>query len=194
MPTSINNAQIFLVAIVFDLFMFILILRFIMQIVGVNFYNPIVQLITKVTNPIIHPLQRVIPRYKNSDLATLLLVMALQMLKITLLAWIQVSALPNIFGVLIWSIGGLLDQVINIFFYAVLIVIILSWINPQGHNPIREVLHTITEPLMRPARRLIPNIGGLDISPIPVMIGLKLLAILFVTPLLQIGAAMALKL
>lgn len=192
MPNVVNNAEIFLISIIFDLYLFVLILRMIMQFVGVNFYNPIAQVIIKLTDPVVRPLQNIIPKYKKLDLATLCLLLVLQMIKITLIAWIQMDTAPNIGGLFVWSPGGLMAQVINIFFYSIFIMIILSWISPQGQNPIREILIHMTEPLIRPARKMMPNLGGMDLSPIPVMIGLKLLIILFANPLLQIGAGLAL--
>jgi YggT family protein len=84
---------------------------------------------------------------------------------------------------LAWAIPELIGLVINIFLFAILIQVILSWINPGGYNPLTGIIHGLTEPLLRPARRLIPPIGGLDLSPMVVMIGLVLLKMLLLPPL-----------
>ena len=82
-----------------------------------------------------------------------------------------------------------MSLVINIFLFAILIVVILSWINPQGYNPALVILHRLTAPLLEPARRLIPSIGGIDLSPMLVMVGLYLLEMLVVPPLMQATGA-----
>ena len=100
-----------------------------------------------------------------------------------MLVLIVSGAGANPFGCLLWSIPELIDLSINIFLVAVLIQVILSWINPGGYNPALSLLYSLTEPLLRPARSLLPPISGLDLSPMLVMIGLVLLKMLLLPPL-----------
>ena len=77
----------------------------------------------------------------------------------------------------------MVNLAINVFLFSILIQVIISWINPGNYNPVLSLIHSLTEPLLRPARRLIPPISGLDLSPMVVMIGLTLLKMLLLPPL-----------
>jgi YggT family protein len=110
------------------------------------------------------------------DLASLVLLLALQLLEVYVLSWLRdlpVTLLPLVLVSLVY----LVRLAINVYFYAVLIRVILSWFMPYGmrQNPAGDLLVSLTEPLMRPARRLIPVVGSLDLSPIVVLVGLQLL-------------------
>lgn len=188
--TPFNNAGVFLIQTVFDLFLFILIFRIVLQCVSVDFYNPISQLVFKVTQPVVKPFQKFMPLVRRFDLAALFVLLLLEMLKLVLVMWIGAGKVPQNVGLFFWASGELLNQFINVFFYSVLIMIVLGWIAPGTHSPLTMLLRNITNPLMSRARRLCPTVGGFDISPIPVMIGLKLLAIIIAHPLLKIGISL----
>ena len=181
---SFNQAGVFLVNTLFELYILTLLLRIILQWAGASFFNPICKFIVKVTDPVTQPLRRVLPRIRVFDLATLIAAFILEALKFFLIVLIATGAWLGLVSIVILSIAALLKLTINIFFYAILISAILSWVNPNLHSPITEIIHRITEPLLAPARRLIPPIAGFDISPIPVMIALQLLLILLVQPLM----------
>ena len=157
-------------------------LRFLLQWFRANFYNPLSQFVVKVTTPVLHPLRRIIPGIGGIDFASILLMWALKSLELTLMLLV-VSGELNPLGPLIWSIPALIALLINVFIFAILIQVILSWVNPGAYNPATALLYSLTEPLLRPARRLIPPIGGLDLSPMLVMIGLYLLEMLLLPPL-----------
>lgn len=185
MGNAFNNAGLFLVQVFFSLYIYIVLLRLVFQVLKINFYNPISHMILQVTNPIISPLQSYIPRLYNVDLATVLVLFLLELIKLSLIFMLTAGALPHFAALLVVSLAELISDLINLFFYAILIMIILSWVNPNP-NPLTTILFRITEPIMRPARRIIPPVAGFDISPIPVMIGLKVLAILLVQPLMAV--------
>jgi len=193
MISPFNNAGLFLVQSIFDLYIFILMIRIVLQWVDADFHNPIFAAIAKITTPPLRPLRRIIPMLHGIDLAAIVLLLALEIIKIALLVWLQADAVPRFPGLVVLSFAELLNQLINIFFYAIIALAVLSWLNPLVHSPLIEVLFRLTEPLMRPVRRVIPLIGGLDISPIPVLIILKLLAIVIVQPLMTIGMALAMS-
>jgi len=192
MGNPINNAAVFLIQTLFHLYLMVVMLRFILQYNGANFFNPISQFTLKVTNPIINPFRRFIPRLGNIDLAILLILILLQMLALTIIAWLKIDAVPNFFGLMIWSIADLIKLLINIYFYTILIMVIISWINPHSPNPMTEILHIITAPILRPAQRIIPPIGGLDLSPIFVIIALQVILIALINPLTRLGMGLAL--
>jgi len=192
MNNTLTDASVFLVQTIFQLYLLVVMLRFILQTMGANFYNPVSQFTLKLTNPLVTPLRRVLPKLGKVDMAVLLILILLQMIALTLIAWLKVDTVPNIIGLVIWSLGDLLSLLINVFFYAILIMVIISWINPGLHSPVTEILYQLTEPLLRPARRLLPPIGGFDLSPLVVIVILQLLSMVFIKQLTQIGMSLAL--
>ncbi|HSH43547.1 MAG TPA: YggT family protein [Arenicellales bacterium] len=186
----VNNAGVFLVDTLFGLYILAVLLRFMLQWLRADFYNPVSQFILTVTNPPVRFLRGFIPGLGGLDLATLLLALALSMLK-TWLLFSMIGAPSTFAGVLVYSIGELLQLAVYIFIFAILIRVVLSWIAPhQGYNPALRLLYDITEPIMAPARRLIPPIAALDISPILVFIFLYLTQMLIVQPILDFGIAL----
>lgn len=187
MLTPFNDAGFFLVQSVFDLYIFILMLRIMLQWVSADFHNPLFEIIAKLTTPPLKPIRRIIPTIHGIDFAAVVLLLAIEVIKLALLVWIKTNALPDFLGLIILAFAELLNQFINIFFYAVLGMAILSWVSPFAHGPLADVLYRLTEPLLRPLRRIIPLIAGLDITPIIVLIFLKVLIIVIVVPLAEIG-------
>lgn len=192
MLNSFSNAGIFLIQSIFDLYIFILLLRIVLQWVNTDSYNPLFVLIAKLTNPPLRPICRLIPSLHGIDLAAIILLLGLEIIKIAFLVWLQINTTPHLIGLLVLGFAELLNQLINIFFYAVIALTILSWVSPLAHGPLVEILVRISEPLIKPIRGILPSISGLDFSPLIVIIGLKLLSILLVQPLAQIGASLAL--
>jgi YggT family protein len=178
----VSNAGTFLIQTIFGLVLLILMLRIIMQLVRADFHNPVSQFIVKVTNPLVIPLRRVIPGLFGIDMGTVLLLFAFQLLELFLIAMVG-GHMPEIGGLLMMSVAELLGLLVNVFFFGILIQVILSWVNPQTYNPVVGLLYSINEPLLRPARRLLPPISGFDLSPIVVMVGLQLVTMLLVHPI-----------
>lgn len=185
----VNNAALFLVDTLFGLYILVVLIRFLLQWMRADFYNPVSQFIVTVTNPPLRLLRRFIPGFRGVDLASVVLLLALAMIK----SWLLFSMLgrPVAFpGLLVYAVGELLQLTIYVFIVTILIRVVLSWIAPQGYNPALRVLHDLTEPIMAPARRLIPPIAALDISPIIVFIFLYLTLMLIVQPILDFGLAL----
>jgi YggT family protein len=189
MGNYVGDAGVFLIDTVFGLYILVLMLRFLLQWVGADFYNPISQFVVAVTNPPLLALRRVIPDLFGIDLAALVLMLLLAVLKLYLIAWLS-GADPGFVGVVVFAIGELMQLVVYVFMVTVFVRVILSWIAPGGYNPAVALLVSLTEPVMRPARRLIPALGGLDLSPIIVFLGLGLVLRLLVQPVLDLGRAM----
>jgi YggT family protein len=192
MLNSFSNAGMFLIQSVFDLYIFILLLRIILQWANTDSRNPLFVLVAKLTSPPLRLISRLIPRLQGIDLAAVTLLLGLEMIKIAFLVWLQTNTTPHLIGLLVVGFAELLNQLINIFFYAVITLTILSWISPLADGPLVEILVRISEPLIKPIRKILPSISGLDFSPLILIIGLKLLSILLVQPLAQIGASLAL--
>ena len=185
----LSNAGTFLVHTIFGLIMLVFMLRFIMQLVRADFHNPVSQFVVKVTNPVLRPLRRFIPGLFGMDLASVLVLVVLQVGELFLVAMILGVAIQPA-GLVVMSIAELLDLALKVFLFSILIQVILSWVNPHGHNPVAGLLYSITEPLLRPARRLLPAIGGFDLSPILVIVGLQLISMLVIAPITDLGRSL----
>lgn len=185
--SPLHNASVFLIQSVFDFYLFILLLRLLLQYLRVDYYNPITQFIIKITSPVVVPLRRIIPGYWGIDLATVVLIFIVSLMKLSLISVLSIHHFPNIFGLILWSLGDLIGLTIKLFFYAVLASVIISWVAPSNHSPLFIIVQRLTDPLLKPARRLIPQVAGFDISPIPVLLLLQILIILMAEPLAIIG-------
>ncbi|HLA31112.1 MAG TPA: YggT family protein [Pseudomonas sp.] len=170
------EALIYIVQTLGSLYLLIVLLRFILQLVRADFYNPLSQFILKATQPLLKPLRRVIPGLGGLDLASLVLAILVQLL-LMLVVILIAGANPLSVGLqlLVWTIIALTSLCLKIFFFAMIISVILSWVAPGSYNPGAQLVNQICEPLLAPFRKLIPNLGGLDISPIFAFILLNLL-------------------
>lgn len=162
----------------FSLLLLAIILRLLLQLARADFYNPISQFLVKVSNPMLLPLRRIIPPLGKIDSASLVLALAVQMLAMVTLLLIFGARIPNIIVLLGWSVIGCAALVANLYFFAILINIILSWVAPGTHHPAAALLYQLTEPVMQPFRKLIPPMGGIDLSPILVFLSINILQIL----------------
>ncbi|EGH00051.1 YGGT family protein [gamma proteobacterium IMCC2047] len=106
--------------------------------------------------------------------------MLVQMVGISLILMLHGFGLPNILLLLGWSLTGMLALVLNIYFFALIVVIILSWVAPQTRHPAAVLIFQLVEPIMLPMRRIIPSLGGLDLSPIFIFIAINLIKILVI--------------
>jgi YggT family protein len=177
-----TNPLVFLIQTLFGLYIAVVMIRFLLQLARADFYNPICQFVVKLTTPVVRPLRRLIPGYGGLDLSSLTVAWLLKAVELGVLALV-LGLDRGAVGALAWAIPGLLELVINILLFAILIRVILSWLNPDPYHPAHSVLQSLTDPVMRPARRLLPPVGGLDLSPVIVMIALVLLEMLLVPPL-----------
>lgn len=160
------------------LFLLAVILRMLLALAKADFYNPLSQFVVRVTNPLVAPLRRMIPPMGRIDTASLVLAVAIQTAS-TLAVLALLGYRPgNLLLVLAWSLIGILALVVKIYFFAILAMIIFSWIAPQAHHPGLALLYQLTEPVMAPFRRLLPPVGGLDLSPILVFVCINVLEIL----------------
>ena len=133
------------------------------------------QFLVKVTKPFLQPLRRIIPGFLGIDMAAVVLAILAQMLAITLLQLMLGNGFANPLYLFMWSVLGCLGIVLNIYFFAILAVIILSWVSPGSYNPFVLLLNQLTEPVMTPFRKMLPSLGGLDLSPILVFLSINVL-------------------
>lgn len=171
-----NNAMTFLVATFIDLYLIVVLLRLWMQFVKADYYNPVSQFVVKATQPIVGPLRKVLPSAGRLDTASLALAIIIGMIKAAALIWLNnigLSVLPVVINGVLFAVSSFLSML----FWILIIRAILSWFS-QGYNPMEAMLHQLTEPLLAPVRRVIPPIGGLDLSVLIVIIALQFLRIL----------------
>ena len=191
-----SEALSFLLNTLIDLYVMVVALRFIMQAVRADYYNPLAQFIVRASNPPLVVLRRFVPGFGGQDIAALVLCLALLVAKLFLFKAMGLSTSVAGYGM---NLGGvmaflivylaavdLLSLFFNIFFFAIIIQVIISWISPGSYNPVSGLLESITAPLMRPVRRYVKPVSGLDLSPLVVIILLQLAKILVIKSLLGI--------
>lgn len=174
---ALSEVAIYLTQTVLSLYMIAMMLRFLMQWARADFYNPISQFLVKITNPLVIPLRRVIPGFGGIDLATLLLTLLLQIAAIVIVMVLNGYALPGPFLIVVWAALGVLGLLVNLYFFAILAMVILSWLAPGNSNPAIFLLHQITEPVLKPFRQLLPAMGGFDFSAILVFVLINVIKI-----------------
>lgn len=178
----LTQPTVFLVQVIFGLYATLVILRFLLQWTRADFYNPLSQFIVRATKPVLNPLRRVIPGAGGLDIASLVLAWAvLAVEQAAILGLAGVGFQPTAAALL--AIPEMISLIINIFLFAILIQVIISWISPGNRNPAISLIHSLTEPLLGPVRRRMPDMGGLDLSPMVVMIGLVVLEMLLIPPI-----------
>ncbi len=173
---------IFLVQVVFGLYAILVLLRFLLQLTRADFYNPVSQFIVKATKPVLNPLRRVIPPVGGMDTASLILAWLVIAIEQLLILAIKGVGLQPVAALLL-AIPELISLTIHVFLFAILIQVIVSWVNPGSYNPVLGLIHSLTEPLLGPVRRRMPDMGGFDLSPMVVMVGLVILEMLLIPPI-----------
>lgn len=171
------NAMTFLVNTIFDLYLMVVILRFWLQLVRADFYNPFSQFVVKATQPVIAPMRRVLPSMGSMDTASIVLALVVVLVKMLILSAIA-GAPIDIVTLLLFSAVSVLKNAGVLLFWMLLIRAILSWFN-QGYNPVVMIMGQLTEPLLAPIRKIIPPIGGLDLSVLVLFIAMNFINILF---------------
>ena len=180
---GLNTAAVYVLQTLGSLYLLIVLLRFVLQLVRANFYNPLCQFAVKATQPLLKPLRRVIPSLFGLDMSSLVLAILVQLALMALTLLLTYGTMGNFLQLLVWAVIGVTALFLKIFFFALIISVILSWVAPGSHNPGAELVNQICEPALAPFRRLLPNLGGLDISPILAFMVLKLLDMLVINNL-----------
>lgn len=173
--SGLVEALIYIIQTLGSLYLLIVLLRFILQLVRADFYNPLSQFTVKATQPLLKPLRRLIPSIAGLDTASLVLAVLVQLLlmvvTLSLMSFNPISVIPQL---LVWSLIGVTSLFFKVFFFALIVSVILSWVAPDSYNPGAQLVNQLCEPLLAPFRKLLPNLGGLDLSPIFAFIALNL--------------------
>ena len=178
----IGNAATFVIETVFGIYILIVMLRFLLQLVHADFYNPLSQMLVTATQPVLKRLRRFIPGYGGIDMSAAVLALLVQFVEL----WLVMLILGHdagLVGLLVLSVVRLLELVIYVFMFSIFVLVLLSWIQPRSYNPVFGLLNSLSAPVMRPARRLVPPLGGLDLSPIVVFLVLGVVLRAVIAPL-----------
>jgi YggT family protein len=184
MMIGLNTAAVYILQTLGSLYLLIVLLRFILQLVRANFYNPLCQFIVRATQPLLKPLRKIIPGFGGLDIASLVLAIVLQFILIALTLLLTYGIFANPVQMLIWSLIGITALFLKVFFFALIVSVILSWVAQGSHNPGVELVNQICEPVLAPIRRILPAMGGLDLSPIFAFLALKLIDMLVIQNLM----------
>ena len=147
---GLNTAAIYVLQTVGSLYLLIILLRFVLQLVRADFYNPLSQFAVRATQPLLKPLRRIIPSMFGLDMSSLVLAIIVQFLLFALIFLLAVGYINNPLLLLVWSLIAVTSLFLKIFFYALIISVILSWVAPGSHNPGAELVNQICEPALAP--------------------------------------------
>ncbi len=185
MTDSFGQVIVLIVNTLGHVLMLALLLRFLLQATRADFYNPVSQSLIKITAPVLNPLRKVIPSWRNFDIATILVALVMGTLASALMIYASGYILPGIGTLISWAFLGMVSYILNIYFWGLLVTVIASWIAPYSGNPALILIHQLLEPVQSLFRKVIPPIGGLDLSPIFIFLGIQVLEIMLVGTLRQ---------
>lgn len=171
-----TEAFFFLLSSLLKLYLMVVLLRIWLQSAKADFYNPFSQFVVKATNPVIIPLRRFLPSLGPIDTASLVFAFAICVLHVVIVQLLQLGQVIYIYLPLS-ALVLLITEGLQLVFWILVIRAILSWFS-QGRNPMELVMHQLTEPLLRPVRKVIPVMGGLDLSLLVVLLGIQFIQIL----------------
>jgi len=192
------NPLMLIVNTAFDLYIMLVLLRFMFQAFRADFYNPVSQFVVKATTPPLKFLRRFIPSIAGHDTAAIVLAILIIGLKLGILRALGVPfseiagvAAPigsvGILGLVIIAIAELLALTLSVFLFAIIILVVLSWVSPGAYNPVTQLIQTIANPVMRPIQKLMPNLGGLDLSPLVASLAIMILKMLIIPPIIYLA-------
>ncbi|WP_028485863.1 YggT family protein [Thiomicrorhabdus chilensis] len=183
--SPVGQGGLFLFQFLIGLVIFVLMLRFLMRVAHVDWRNPIVHFVAKVTNPLCAPANKVLPSRGRWDWAAIVTALVIQ----GLFVWVIGLLTERDFGVaaiVLASTTEIMNQLLDMMFWLIIIQVILSWVSP-GYNPNTEIFNQLTRPILTPFQRLIPPISGLDLSPIAAIVSIKLFQIVVVGSIVQVA-------
>ncbi len=177
------NPLIFLISTALTLYLLALLLRFLLQTVRADFLNPISQFLVKATAPVLNPVRRFVPGLWGIDLAAILLMFIIQVAGLYLIFYIAFGQAAPLGPLAVEAVGRLLGLLLNLYTVLIIIGVIVSWVNPMASHPGLHLLHQLIDPIMRPIRSFMPDMGGLDLSPMVALILIHVVRMMVVYPL-----------
>jgi YggT family protein len=172
-----TGAVIYLISTITDLYIAAILLRLLLQWVKADFYNPLSQFLVKVTNPVLVPARRVIPSIGPLDTASVVVMLLLELIQLAIISQISQSDIGLTF-LLIFAVKKLIFALLMTYFVLIIARVIISWIANQSRHPIIPLIYQLTDPVLRPISKLLPPMGGFDLSPLLALIALRFLLLL----------------
>ncbi len=179
--SGFSAVALFLVSLVFSLLIFSLWLRISLRYLRVSVLHPVSQLIYKISDPIVNPIQQITQQKhqpgQKYDIPALITLVVVELLKFICISLLALHGIMPFLYLLIYIIADLIIQPCDILFFAILVRVIMSFVNPGWQGPIADFLRILTEPLLKLGRKFISNIAGFDFSPFIIMIVLKIITL-----------------
>jgi YggT family protein len=172
-----TSALIYLISTITDLYIAAILLRLLLQWVRADFYNPLSQFLVKVTNPVLVPARRIIPSIGKLDTASVVIMFLLELAQLAIITQLNQADFGLEF-LLLFALRKLLVTLLMTYFVLIIARVLISWIASQSRHPLIPLIYQLTEPVLRPFRKLIPPMGGIDLSPLFVLIALRFLLLL----------------
>lgn len=186
---TLSQILVYLLQTLGGLYLMVVLLRLMLQIARADFYNPMSQFIVKATNPLLMPLRKVIPGLMGIDFASIVLALLVAVGLGQLVLLLSGYGFQNPFHLMAWGAVAVLASLANLLFWALIIMVIASWVAPQSYNPALLLIRQLLAPIMAPFQRLIPPMGGIDLSAIFVLLTLNIVSS-FIVPALANSVAM----
>ncbi len=174
---STSQALGFLVETATDLYLLALLMRLLLEFHRADFYNPVVQFLVQITNPVIAPLSKLLPRTKQVNVAALVAMFLVQLAALVALVALSGRNI-NLAVLMVASLTQLLQLLLTTYLVLIIISVILSWVGHSLRHPIIPLIYQLVDPVLMPIRRVLPSLGGLDLSPLVAIIGIQFLMIL----------------
>lgn len=185
--SPLMQAGLFLIDTVFTFYILLVLARILLQWVRADFYNPLSQMVLNFSNFLVIPLRRVIPAYYNIDWASFVLLFILAVLKQGLLILVQTGIWANTLGLILLGVADVLSLLFYIYLFSMIVIVVVSWLNPTSYSSLVYIVSQLVSPPLNRIRRLMPNMGGFDLSPLVFTIILVLFNILIVQVFAQEG-------
>ena len=177
MGGSVGNAFAFLIETLFSLYLAALMLRVLLEAVGADYYNPICQVLLKITEPLVAPLSRLVPRIGRFNSAAVVWLIVLQLIALVAVLAINGYTLsPSALAMA--TVLRLVRMLLMMYLVLIIAEVILSWVGGGMRHPIIPLIYQLTQPVLEPIRRVLPSLGGIDLSPLVALIGIQFLMIL----------------
>jgi YggT family protein len=183
--SPVGQGGLFLLQFAVGLVIFVLMLRFLMRATRTDWRNPIVHFVAKVTNPLCAPANKVIPVKGRWDWAAIVTALVIQAIFVWVIGWLTGRDFGAV-AIALASLTEILNQLLDMMFWLIIIQVILSWVSP-GYNPNTEIFQQLTRPILAPFQRLIPPMGGMDLSPIVAILAIKLFQIVVIGSIAQLA-------
>lgn len=192
MGSNLGGAGLLLINTVVNFYLLLMMLRFLLQASRADYFNPLSQSVVKITQPAVRPFQGLLkPLMGRFDLATLVSALLIKVVVIIAILMISGFGMPPLPQLVIAGVATLASTILKIYFFALIAMIILSWVAPQSGHPAALLVMQLVQPIMAPVQRVIPPLGMIDLSPIVVFIAINLIDSLVIGRLIRASGALA---